>query len=101
MKIHALADFMCSKYELLNNPDSSRFTLKLNSLRFYGFMYMVMKAKGSQLLRHILQNCIAVELYCVLVFLFFILKYGIPMRNTEQDAFMSRVSLLYFSINHF
>lgn len=53
-----------------------------------------MKAKGSQLLRHVLQNCIAVELYCVLVFdflvCFFILKYGTPMRNTEQDA-LSRV----------
>lgn len=94
MKIHAVADFMCSKYELINNMESSLFTLKLNSLRFYGFIFV----PGHESQRQpAVEACIA-ELYCSCTVLcpcvrlsgFFILKCGTPVHNTEQDA-LSRV----------
>lgn len=106
MKIHAVADFMCSKYELLNNVDSSLFTLKLNSLRFYGFIFV----PGHESQRQpAVEACIA-ELHCsctvlcscvrLSVFLFQNVELLCIILSKMPCLELSRVSL-YFSINHF
>jgi len=68
-------------------------------------LYLVVKvvaaAFGGQYCSVALQLSSTVFLYLLFCFFSFILRYGsVPVRKSEQDTFVSRLSLGYFSVNH-